>query len=121
MASILVVDDDRFLREMLSVMLEKRGYDVVVACNGKEAEEVCRKVTVDLAMIDIIMPVQEGMETMMVLKYNYPDMKIIAMTGGGKTSPNIYLDVAKQMGVETTLQKPFRHVEVLSAVKSVMN
>jgi CheY-like chemotaxis protein len=117
MSSILVVDDDKLLRDMLCFMLERKGHDVMVAGNGKEAEKCCRSLAFDLAIVDIIMPVQEGMETMMVLQYEYPDMKFIPMTGGGKTSSKMYLDVAKNFGFNNTLKKPFRHEEVLQAIE----
>lgn len=116
MASILVIEDDEFMRDMLVLMLQKKNHTVLGAAHGKEAEALCHQFEFDLVITDILMPVQEGMETIVILKHFFPDIKIIAMTGGGKTSPQIYLEIAKKLGADYTLQKPFRHEEILSAI-----
>lgn len=121
MACVLVADEHLLITEMLRTMLERRGHDVLTANNGIKAKAILRSIVIDIAMIDIMMTVQEGMETMMVLNYEYPDMKIIAMIGGDTTPQNIYLDVARQIGAEFTLNKPFRDVEVLQTINNALN
>jgi CheY-like chemotaxis protein len=118
MASILVVEDDAIMRDMLILLLERKDHNVYGAENGKEAEKLCKHFVFDVVITDIIMPVQEGMETIMILKHSFPKLKIIAMTGGGKTSPKIYLQVARKLGAHFALEKPFKHKDLIHAVDS---
>ena len=121
MAHILVIDDDDFMRDMLVMLLERKNHSVMGAPNGKVAENMCHQFMFDLVITDILMPVQEGMETIVMLKYFFPEIRIIAMTGGGKTSPHIYLDIAKNIGAHFTLEKPFKHADILHAVNHALN
>ena len=121
MASILVIDDDAFMRDMLVMLLERKNYDVMGAANGKVAENLCHQYMFDVVITDILMPVQEGLETIVMLKYFFPEIKVIAMTGGGNTKPHIYLDIAKKLGAHITLEKPFKHADILSAVNHTLN
>ena len=121
MADIMVIEDDELMRDMMMLILERQDHKVIGAENGKQAEHLLKQHKVDLVITDILMPVQEGMETIMILKHEYPDVKIIAMTGGGKTNPDIYLKIAKKMGVHRTLKKPFKHKELMEAVNHVLN
>ena len=120
MAEIMVIEDDELMRDMMTIILERQEHQVIGAENGRDAEQLLKEHSVDLVITDILMPVQEGMETIMVLKHYYPDMKIIAMTGGGKTGPDIYLNIAKKLGAEKTLVKPFKHEDLLEAVNSTL-
>ena len=120
MAKILLIEDDHQMRGMLSQMLQLKGHDVWEATDGGIAEEICKKVHFDLVITDIIMPNQEGLETIMVLRHYYPDMKIIAMTGGGEAGPEVYLEVAKKLGAHKLLAKPFLQRELLQAIDELL-
>ena len=116
MPRILLVDDDADLREMLRVILISLGHEVIEAGNGREALHLCRTETPDLMLTDLIMPEKEGLETIMELRRLQPDVKIIAMSGGGRSSTQDYLKMAKQMGAAHTLSKPFSTAEMAEAI-----
>ena len=119
MARVLVVDDDFQMREMLGVILERKGYDVMTAPDGKLAVQLQRKLPFDLVITDIIMPEKEGLETISELRHSYPRLKIIAISGGGRHRPDGYLELARQLGADRILAKPFGSWEILSAVREL--
>ncbi|HEU5091600.1 MAG TPA: response regulator [Nitrospira sp.] len=117
MPSVLVVDDQDQVRQLIRETLEQAGYEVEEACDGKEGLDRYRVRSTDLVIMDILMPDQDGLETIMTLRQEFPDIRIIAMTGGSDTVgiPN-FLDVAKMLGARRTLQKPFELKVLLEAV-----
>jgi len=121
MHRILLVDDDESFRKMLHVTLKRAGYDVVDARDGNEALKSFRAQPPDLVLTDLIMPDKEGLETIMELRAAQPDLKIIAMSGGGRNCPGDYLKVARQMGAAQVLAKPFSNQELLDAVRQVLD
>jgi CheY-like chemotaxis protein len=117
MPSVLVVDDQDQVRQLIRETLEQAGYEVEEARDGKEGLDRYRVRSTDLVIMDILMPDQDGLETIMTLRQEFPDIRIIAMTGGSDTVgiPN-FLDVAKMLGARRTLQKPFELKVLLEAV-----
>ena len=81
MSSILVVDDEDQIRRLVCETLEQAGYHVTEARDGKEALQQYRQGPADLVIMDILMPNQDGLETTVVLRREYPDVKIIVITG----------------------------------------
>ena len=120
MARILIVDDDVDVLDMLGQTLEREGYEVVSAANGKEGVRLYREDPVDLVITDIIMPEKEGIETIMELKRAFPDVKIIAISGGGRVDPEGYLSMAKQLGARYTFSKPVEREDLLKAVRELI-
>ena len=120
MARILIVDDDVDVLDMLGQTLEREGYEVVSAANGKEGVRLYREDPVDLVIADIIMPEKEGIETIMELKRAFPDVKIIAISGGGLVDPERYLSMAKQLGARYTFSKPVEREDLLKAVRELI-
>ena len=119
MARILVVDDEPEIRIMLRQMLEESGHEVEEATNGEEASLLFRKSPADAVILDIVMPVQEGIETIIELRRDFPEAKIIAISGGARIAPDSYLQIAKRIGALHTFSKPFDKNEMLSAVNSL--
>ena len=119
MARVLVVDDDFQMREMLGVILQRKGYDVITAADGRLAVQLQKKSPFDLVITDIIMPEKEGLETISELRHSYPCLKIIAISGGGRHRPGGYLELARQLGADRILAKPFGSWEILSAVNEL--
>ncbi|MBX3330749.1 MAG: response regulator [Nitrospira sp.] len=117
MPSVLVVDDQDQVRQLIRETLEQAGYEVEEARDGKEGLDRYRVRPTDLVIMDILMPDQDGLETIMTLRQEFPDSRIIAMTGGSDMVgiPN-FLDVAKMLGARRTLQKPFELKVLLDAV-----
>jgi len=117
MAHILVIDDDIRMLTALQQMLEREGYDVLEAPDGKVATGLYREQPVDLVITDILMPEKDGLEIIMELRRDLPDVKIIAISGDGYIESGLYLlNVAKILGANRTLYKPFTHKEMLEAV-----
>jgi CheY-like chemotaxis protein len=120
MPRILLVDDDESFRPMLHETLERFGYEVVVAVNGNEALDRYRERPADLVLTDVIMPEKEGLETIREIRREWPDAKIIAMSGGGRTTPENYLKMAQNMGAAKVLTKPFSNRDLLDAIEGVL-
>jgi CheY-like chemotaxis protein len=120
MTNILVVDDEELVRVTLCQMLEQAGYEVIEAANGNQALRVFQEQEVDLVVTDIFMPEKEGIETIRELRKLRPDIKIIAISGGGRTGDLDYLELAKDLGAKRALTKPFKREEVLSAVTATL-
>ena len=91
MACVLVADDDVEIREMLQGILEHAGYDVLTAGTGKEAMSICHEKQCDLVIMDMIMPTQNGMQTISEVRRGFPSTKIIAISGGATGGPGGYL------------------------------
>jgi DNA-binding response OmpR family regulator len=119
MIRILVVDDDFQMREMLGVILERKGYDVKTASNGKSALQLQSKKSFDIVITDIIVPEKEGLETISELRRGYPRAKIIAISGGGRNRPEGYMELAREIGADRVLVKPFGSWEILGAVREL--
>ncbi|MCK4728855.1 MAG: response regulator [Desulfobacterales bacterium] len=121
MARILVIDDDDQIRAMLQQVLQREGYEVIEAADGKPGMRLFRERGAELIITDIIMPEKEGLETIMELRRDFPSVKIIAMSGGGHVSPKEYLYLAKKLGAQHTLCKPFTRQEILRAIRDVLD
>jgi DNA-binding response OmpR family regulator len=119
MTRILVVDDDFQMREMLGVILERKGYNVKTASDGKAAMQLQSKKPFDIIITDILVPEKEGLETISELRRGYPRVKIIAISGGGQYKPEGYPELARQIGADRVLVKPFGSWEILGAVREL--
>ena len=117
---ILVMEDDEQMCSMLRQVLENAGYTVIDAPDGKVGMRLYRENDVDLVITDIIMPEKEGIETIRELKQENPDVKIIAISGGGIINPEDYLQIAERLGVQRTFAKPFDNEEILGAVNELI-
>ncbi len=120
MARILLIDDDIRVLETYCQMLERAGYEVVKATGGKEGTRVFRDNPTDLVITDIVMPGKEGLETIIELRRNFPELKIIAISGGAFLEPKDYLELAKQFGATCTLTKPIEQEELLETVRGCL-
>ena len=116
MARVLLVDDDDAFRGMVDTMLNRLGHDVIVARNGDEALVLFHGSVFDLVITDLIMPEREGLDTIRQLRRD-GDVKIVAMSGGGRNSPGAYLNIAKHIGASAVLSKPFSLQELKAAVE----
>jgi len=117
MARILVIDDDVLVLDMLYESLTREGYDVLRASNGEEGLRLYRKEPVDLIITDLFMPEKEGIETIIELRQDFPDVKIIAISGGGRIGTKDYLQMAKIFGVRRTFAKPVAREQLLDAIR----
>ena len=120
MALILIIDDEPQIRSMLKLMLERDGYEVAEASDGIEGIRIYRQNPADLIITDLIMPNKDGIGVILDLKKEFPNVKIIAMSGGGLNKPEGYLKGAKKLGAACTLTKPIDRGEMLRAIKEVL-
>jgi CheY-like chemotaxis protein len=117
---ILVIDDEDLIRELVKEMLEAEGYVVSTAANGKEGVRVFRKELPDLIITDIFMPEMEGLETIRELQRVSPNVKIIAISGGGEKGMLSFLSHAKRFGALRALEKPFSRLELITTVGELL-
>jgi CheY-like chemotaxis protein len=120
MGRVLVIDDEPQIRSMLRMMLERAGYEVEEAPDGIEGIRIYRNKPVDLIISDLIMPNKDGIGMIIELKKEFPDVKIIAMSGGGLNKPEGYLEGAKKLGAQRTLTKPINRDELLRTVSDTL-
>ena len=114
---ILVVDDEKQIRALLRQMLEREGYEVYTAADGEEGMTMVGRHAFDLVITDIIMPVKDGLKFIMELVRDYPDMKILAISGGGAIKADRYLNMAGYLNDDiVTLEKPFSRASLLDMV-----
>ena len=116
MKRILVVDDEEQIRTMLTQMLQEEGFEVQTAENGEEGMTLVGKYAFDLVITDMIMPVKDGLKFIMELVRDYPDQRILAISGGGAIKAERYLTMAGYLGDIATLEKPFKREVLLSLV-----
>lgn len=121
MPRILVIDDEQYILLMLKKMLERAGFDVDIAINGEEGLRYYHKYPADLIITDIVMPEKEGLETIRELKSHNPDIKIIAISGGGRVDSKEYLESARLFGAKQVFSKPFKQAELLKAVQGMLS
>jgi two-component system response regulator (stage 0 sporulation protein F) len=113
MVTILVIDDQISIRAILRAALEGDGHEVLEAANGRLGLERYREHAADLIITDILMPEMNGLELMLELTRSFPDVKVIAMSGGRESG----LHAAKLLGARQTFQKPVDIQAVLDAVR----
>ncbi len=121
MPHIHIVDDEALIRELFRRILETEGYEVTDSADGNAALALCRRRPPDLIIIDLIMPDKEGIETIIELKRDFPHMKIIAISGGGRITAREYLELAETFGANMTLSKPISRDELLTVVGTVIS
>jgi YesN/AraC family two-component response regulator len=117
---VLIIDDEAQFRKMLRQFLESSGYEVVEAANGDEGVKLFFEKPADMVISDIIMPEKEGIETVMEIKRQFPDAKVIVVSGGGWYGTDLDFDMAEKLGA-LTLKKPFELHELSDAIQKLMN
>jgi CheY-like chemotaxis protein len=121
MARVLLIDDVEDIRHTMSIVLRREGHEVVEAADGLEGIRRLREGPVDLLITDVLMPGADGIEVIKQARQNAPDLKVIAMSGGGDRLPaGFSLKMAQAFGAEAVLYKPFENAELLATVRSVL-
>ncbi len=118
MATILLIDDDERLRRMLGRMLAGAGHEVVEAENGRVALAILPSCQPDLVITDVFMPEKDGIETTKEIRALSPDIKILAMTGGGRGDR--FYALIETLAAAGVLQKPFDQTTLLGAVNRLL-
>lgn len=121
MPGVLIVEDDKELREMLKMSLLRSGFTVLEAGNGKEAIAHFKPSLTDLVVTDLIMPEEDGLKVVIKLRELKPSIKIIAISGGGKVGPGSYLNLAKALGADAIYSKPFSISDLTAKIEQLLN
>lgn len=120
MPRILVIDDEEPIRATLRKALTRLGHTVIEAANGKEGLRKFALHGADLVITDLMMPEMEGLEVLMSLKAQYPDVKVIAISGGGRLGSSDNLRMAKHLGASRVIPKPMSLAELTQAVDELL-
>jgi CheY-like chemotaxis protein len=121
MSHVLLIDDDEQFRAMLEQMLTQDGHRVTVAGDGEQGLRLAKQTHPDLVLTDILMPRQDGIETILAMSRAGLTIPIIAMSGGRRAvSADFNLDSAGMMGVKVTLSKPFGRGELRAAIQRAL-
>jgi DNA-binding response OmpR family regulator len=120
MPGVLIVEDDKELREMLKLSLSRRNFTVFEAENGKSAIAHFKPTITDLVVTDLIMPEEDGLKVVIKLRELKPSIKIIAISGGGKVGPGSYLNLAKALGADAIYSKPFSINDLIAKIEQLL-
>ncbi len=106
MAHILLVEDDQYVMDMLTQVLERDGHKVTSASDGEIALDILKTANPDIVITDIIMPRKSGTALIKEIRQYHGNMKIIAISGGGRSDPIGYLDLSEELGADISFAKP---------------
>jgi len=120
MPRVLVIDDEPQIRSLVKRFLSQAGYEVDQAGDGLDGVKQMKENPADLVITDILMPKQEGLETIRQIREIYPDCKIIAMSGGSQLTAMDFLPIAKKFGAAKIFHKPIDFQELVEAVKELV-
>jgi CheY-like chemotaxis protein len=119
-AKVLIVDDDPMVLDTLVNIMESGDFSVATAGDGRQALKKCQSGSPELIILDMIMPEMEGLETIRQVRAQFPNTKIIAISGGGSLRAKDYLDVARKLGAHAGIPKPCTAGELLQTARSVL-
>jgi len=113
---VLVVDDDENIRKLACRQLELSGARCKTAQNGQVALNLLGVEHYDVAIVDIIMPEKEGLETIIEMRRGWPALKIVAISGGGCIGPDHCLHMARAFGADAVMRKPLPFRELTELI-----
>uniref|UniRef100_A0A7C2SN37 Response regulator n=1 Tax=Archaeoglobus fulgidus TaxID=2234 RepID=A0A7C2SN37_ARCFL len=114
MVKIMVVDDEIAMREILKIML--KDYRVIEASNGREAVELYKKEKPDIVLMDIMMPLMNGIEATSEIKKIDPNAKIVAITAYASSKGEKVMNA----GADYILKKPFTRRDVVKLINKIL-
>lgn len=121
LTNILIIDDDVFLRELIKDILLDYPVSIFEAGNGDQGLDILKQEPIHLVITDIIMPEKEGLESIIEIIQKYPGIKILAISGGGSSGSEQYLDMASNLGAHATLPKPFGKDDLLEKLNELVD
>jgi len=119
-AVVCVIDDNELVRTTICNALREAGFEAVEAEDGIAGLKVIAESKARVAVIDIVMPVREGHDVIVDATRQFPELKVLAVSGGGMAGPTEYLELALQLGAHDALAKPFRNAELVRKVKALV-
>jgi CheY-like chemotaxis protein len=119
--SVLVTDDEEYIRTLLQGWFVAAGHTVFCAANGTEAMAAIGKVRFDLVVTDVLMPDGDGSQLITFLRRTQPDARILAISGGGRMiDGSDCLRLARGLGADAALLKPFGRDQLLHGVAEAL-
>ena len=116
MQRVLVIDDDPQIGPLLARVLARAGHEARAVSDGREGLRELNQWPVQVVVTDILMPDMDGLEIIMAIRREHPEVRIVAMSGGGHVASQDYVGIARTLGAHRTLQKPFTNADLLAAV-----
>ena len=121
MEKILIMDDCGEFRALVRETLVEAGYEVLEAADGNEGLQLYHRNPVSIVIIDMLMPIKDGIETIMELRKESSPVKIIAVSGGGRIPPADYLNMARVSRADYTFAKPIDLNILLSTIRQILD
>jgi len=121
MAKVLIIDDDAAMRRMMSRVLTDARHQVIEASDGRDGIRKFRAEAPEIIVTDIVMPEQEGIQTIREIRAAGSTVGIIAISGGGGGDGALYLTIAEELGADAVLQKPFRLAELVAVIDRMLS
>lgn len=119
MLRVLVIEDEAMIRQLIRQTVEQSGHRVEEAANGRIGLQSLHQAEFDLVITDLVMPETDGLEVLGVIKRQWPELPVIAMSGGGRLGDGDNLQAARDLGAAATLAKPFTLRELRQMVEDV--
>lgn len=121
MIRILLVEDDPLVRETMSTVLHDCGFAIREAGDGACALRLLEREAIDVVITDIVMPDFDGIELLLAVRKRYPKVRVLCISGGGRTGNRQYLEVASKLGADMVLAKPFSPSQLCGAVHATLS
>ncbi|WP_304226625.1 response regulator [Gracilinema caldarium] len=118
MGTILIIDDDSTIQDVAEAILKRQGYTILKALDTQQAERFLASTSIDLILLDIVLPGQGGLEYLMDIRDRYPSISVIVMSGKVRTDLLPIKKLAQQFGAVCILSKPFTAPELIDVVSS---
>ena len=120
MSCVLIIDDDDTVQQIMRAILERDGYEIACGADGDLGIRAFNKIHPQLVIVDILMPNQEGLETIMQLRALDPKIPIIAMSVGTRSGIADFLAMSLKLGASDILRKPFERQELSAIVRKFL-
>jgi DNA-binding response OmpR family regulator len=116
----LIVDDDPAIRDSLGSVLEEHGFDVLTAPDGYQGLKTFRERSPAAAVVDIIMPEQDGIGTMLQMRRERRDLKVVVISGGSDFDGSDYLPIAEQLGADASFRKTLDPIKLVMTLRRLL-
>ncbi len=120
MPTVMIVDDEKIIRNLIRKSLMRTGYKVIEAENGMEATELLKEKSIELIIVDLVMPKKGGIELIMEINTTYPNLKKIVISGKLPTDSDSITELTDGFRVDAVFSKPFEIFDMLKTVKSLV-
>jgi CheY-like chemotaxis protein len=113
---VCIIDDDELVRAKIALDLRGLGFETVEVEDSRNLPKLLSERPVDAVVVDLVMPEKDGVELIAEIRRGWPKVRIVAISGGGRIGPNLYLKIARQMGAAACLTKPVRAAALADAL-----